>query len=162
MFYGVFSSTPADQKLQINAQVTKPLQPAFIANATTTANATGDATAATIIWGTEVYDQNADFASNTFTAPVAGRYHFSVNMNVTGMGAGHTSLLVQLVTSNRTITFNAFNPAPILLAGVWTGGGSTDVDMDATDTATIKLIVSGSTKTVGYDTSSTFSGHLVC
>lgn len=162
LMYGNFSSTPANQLLQINAQTTLPLQPAFLANATTTANATGDATNATVIWGTEVYDQNADFAANTFTAPVTGRYHFSLALNVTGMGAGHTSLQAQLVASNRTITFSALNPAPILLGGGYQVSGGIDVDMDAGDTATISLIVSNSTKTVGYNAISAFSGRLAC
>lgn len=163
IFYGKFSATPANQTLQTNAVATNPQQPAFLVNATTTANATGDGTQVNpVLWGTEVYDQHADFAANTFTAPVAGRYHFDVNLNLTNLGAGHTSLIIQLIATSRTTTHIAMNPVPILLGGALTISGATDVDMAAGDTATIKLIVSNSTKTVGYDTSSKWSGHLVC
>jgi hypothetical protein len=43
-------------------------------------NVTADNSSQTIIFGTEVFDQNSDFASNTFTAPVTGKYHFSMQL----------------------------------------------------------------------------------
>jgi hypothetical protein len=53
--------------------VTKPLQPA--ARVTLSGNLSVDHNTVTkITFDTETYDKNGDFASNKFTAPVAGRY----------------------------------------------------------------------------------------
>ena len=35
----------------------------------------------TVVFDKEVYDVNADFASNTFTAPVTGRYLWNVKIS---------------------------------------------------------------------------------
>jgi hypothetical protein len=61
--------------------VTMPSQPAFsVYPASTQDNiATGGVT---VLWGTERFDQGADFATNVFTAPVAGRYCLQVSLNL--------------------------------------------------------------------------------
>jgi len=67
-----------------------PRQIAF--HATNVAAATiNTATITTVPWDTETYDYGSDFASNTFTAPVDGIYHFdacrSMSANATGSRA---------------------------------------------------------------------------
>ena len=53
--------------------IIKPLQPA--ARVTLSGNLSVDNNTATkVTFDTETYDKNGDFASNKFTAPVAGRY----------------------------------------------------------------------------------------
>jgi hypothetical protein len=144
-------------------EITTPLQPAFLAvDNTGTANATGDGTTATAAWPTEIYDQNADFASNTFTAPVTGRYHFNVCVYLESLGAGHTSLIVSLVASNRTLRLYQCNIGAIRTAtNTATVASGIDVDMDAADTVTIAVQISNSTKTVTVGGASSFSGRLV-
>ena len=39
-------------------------------------------TAVTVVLGTETFDQGSDFASNTFTAPVTGKYQLSVALRI--------------------------------------------------------------------------------
>lgn len=111
-------------------------QPCFLAHATsdqTNVESTGG-TATTVLFGTEVFDQNADFASSTFTAPVTGRYLLYAKVDVSGITSACTYILVRLVTSNALITFarhyslsTAFNVAVF--------GAAMMVDMDAADTA---------------------------
>ena len=87
--------------------VTMPSQPAFLVQpASQQANI---ATGATVVFGTERFDQNADFASNTFTAPVTGKYQFNVNLFLLGVDADINYYSIGLTTSNRTYFFD-FDP----------------------------------------------------
>ena len=134
-------------------------QPAFLATASAQANVTGDATVYTLIFDTEIYDQNADFdGTSTFTAPVTGIYHFDVFVRLSGITSAEDEGEVIAVASNRSL----------VLQRTVTGGsgddslrGSVDVDMDAADTITFTLTVFGGTKIVDVATQSYLSGHLV-
>lgn len=115
-----------------------PNQPAFLtylsANA---ANVTGNATAYTIAFDTEVFDQGADLAGSTFTAPVAGRYRLSAHAGVGDLTTAMTRIVIEIVTSNRTY-FIRRNISPAA-ADVETMGISVLADMDAGDTATVRI-----------------------
>ena len=144
--------------------VTMPAQPAFLAFAADQANVTGDGTTYTVLFATEIFDQGSNFASPTFTAPVTGRYRFSVTVRLEGVLVGHTSSILQFVTSNRNYAILIINPFVIFDAtnGLVTLSGTTLADMDAADTCTVTIVVSNSTKTVDIGSSGFFSGELVC
>ena len=144
--------------------VTMPAQPAFLAFAADQANVTGDGTTYTVLFATETFDQGSNFASPTFTAPVTGKYRFSVTVRLEGVLVGHTSSVLQFVTSNRNYALSIINPFVIFDAsnGLVTLSGTTLADMDAADTCTVTLVVSNSTKTVDIGGSGFFSGELVC
>ena len=122
-------------------------QPAFLAyNSASDANQTGNGTVATIDFDTEVFDQGSNFATDTFTAPVTGKYRVNFNVDMTGL-ASATTVSLTIVSSNRTY------------AKRWTGAAGTFsndcgftltslVDMDASDTVVAKVAVTG----VGADT----------
>jgi hypothetical protein len=147
---------------------TMPLQPAFGAYlaATTANNKIGFN--ATYQLGTdaltEIFDQNADFNVNgTFTAPVTGLYHLNSHWfsnNVTQSQFFTT----QIVTSNRTYQVQTWRAA-----GAGNSGNTiTDLcDMDAGDTAVIKVLCSGeAANTVGIFGDAViytgFNGYLEC
>lgn len=65
----------------------------FSANNTSAQN-TGNAAFAQTTFGTEEWDTGNNFASNTFTAPVAGKYHFDGHVGLSGTTA--TILIVSL------------------------------------------------------------------
>jgi len=133
--------------ISANGEVTMAAQPAVFAfNASNENNLTGNGTAATARLNTEVYDQNSDFASNTFTAPVTGRYHISACLAVSGMTTSATAFLVQLVTSNRT--FVPVQGASVPANGSYHWPLSVDADMDANDTVYMRFYVYG----MGSDT----------
>ena len=139
-------------------------QPAFLAFAADQANVTGDGTTYTVLFATETFDQGSNFASPTFTAPVTGKYRFSVTVRLEGVLVGHTSSVLQFVTSNRNYALSIINPFVIFDAtnGLVTLSGTTLADMDAADTCTVTIVVSNSTKTVDVGGSGFFSGELAC
>ena len=72
----------AHMNIDASGHITKPLQSCVSVRKTSTqSNMTNNET---ITFDTEDLDQNADFASNTFTAPIDGNYLITVNVAVTG------------------------------------------------------------------------------
>jgi hypothetical protein len=127
--------------------ITKPLQPSFLVfNSATDANATGDGTAVTVDFNSEVIDANNDFASDTFTAPVAGKYFLQTTVFLQQTeDSTNTRYRLIIVTSNRTYVLHEKrlmrqNDGGQNLADVC---GSAVVDMDASDTAIVQVAVYG-------------------
>jgi hypothetical protein len=148
--------------------VTIPNQPAFLVHPSARINdVTGDATAYTAVWNTEIFDQGGNFASNTFTAPVTGKYQFNVNISLLGIVSGHTNCIITLVTSNRSIRthFKANVFAQTGSGDQNSFNGSVLADMDTSDTAHVTITVAGGSKVVDFDgdsnLASTFSGSLI-
>jgi hypothetical protein len=143
-----------------------PLQSAFSAYKDATANnVTGDATTYTCTYATEIFDQNNDFdGTSTFTAPVTGRYFFWGIMNFTGLTSSHVTGQIQIVTSNRTYETNVFNPyATQSGSGYYSMSFSAFADMDAADTATFAVTITGGTKVVDVlQVNTRAGGWLVC
>ena len=139
------------------------LQPGFLATAAGgTGNVTGDGTAYTVEYDTEIFDQNADFNTGTFTfaAPVAGRYLLCAQARMTGLSSAHTGTTLSIVTSNRTYSTADFETS-LVDKGL---SLSVVADMDSTDTAHVTFVSSGGGKTAELDSSAvnnTFSGMLV-
>ena len=166
----VTQDTSLDEAVAMSSKVTKggsgqvinPTLPAFLAfNTSTDLNVTGDGTVVTVDFDTEVFDQGGNFAADTFTAPVTGKYHFDTLVQVTGLAAG-IYCYVRIVTSNRHYDKVAFflDPTRSLFLSVL-------ADMDAGDTAYVSLEVGGGTKVVNIVGQAEilytfFSGHLVC
>lgn len=147
--------------------VTKPLQSAFNAVLSghitlTTLNAYQD-----IIFGTERFDQNADFNNSTgvFTAPVTGRYLFTTSLYLfNSLDSAATYYYLNLETSNETVDVY-FETGSFLNSD--TNGfnmqASSIQDLSAGDTAKVKLYQSGgSAQTQIAGGHSHFSGALLC
>jgi len=144
--------------------VTKPLQSAFLCRPSGSQSNFPINAETTVFFQTEVFDQNADFASNTFTAPVTGRYQFSFGLYITTVDTATDYIQALLVTSNRqfneiTDSSKAFTADP---AYHWMGF-SVLTDMDAADTAIVKFKIpnSGAAQMDVESGQSFFSGYLV-
>jgi len=138
--------------------------PAFlVAVSGTIDSVTGDGTAYTIVFGTEIFDQANNFSNTTFTAPVTGRYQLSLEVFIDMLNAAHNGQTVQLMTSNRGYyaCIDGFAAGANPFIGYRTYPFSILTDMDAGDTAYIILTVSGGNKIIDVG-GSVFSGHLVC
>jgi hypothetical protein len=142
----------------LNVPRTNTRQPAFLAQASLQENVSGDGTRYTVLFDTEIYDQNSNFANGIFTAPITGRYHFTVNIYLAGVTTAHTYLLVDLITSNRS-TYQYHD----IVSGATRANRSFsyDYDMDAGDTASVAIVMYGTSKVVDVSNNSYFSGYLV-
>lgn len=152
------------------------LQPAFLAVTSTTAqtNVTGAGATYTVLFASEIYDQNGDYnaATSVFTAPITGRYHFCGIVNIADLTAAMTLGYMALTTSNRFYqlwgsgNITAIRELSFNSAGIT---GSTYADMDAADTAFIRInVTNGAGNTADISTgdnvngTSAFSGMLAC
>ena len=144
--------------------VTMPKQPAFLVTPSTAQNNISINANTTIAFGTEIFDQNGDFASNTFTAPVTGKYQFNINIRLNNVDSAADYYTIYLITSNRDyyaledpgqyngdIDYKTYNFSVL-------------ADLDASDTAYVRFYQSGGTAQTdtAYESGgTTFSGHLV-
>ena len=157
----------ADDKIIFHANddgyVIMPNQPAFSVqrNAAQSNIATGGVN---VTWQTEIFDQNADFASDTFTAPVTGRYQFNIYLRLDQIDTAASFYQVLLITSNRSYAFDILDPSEFNADLVyWQTKGSVLADMDASDTAYVQVNQHGGTAQtdISYDGDSHWSGYLV-
>ena len=157
--------TNASERMSIDytGAVTIPNQPAF--SVKPSSNQTNIGNNDTIAFGTEIFDQNADFASNTFTAPVTGRYQFNFMVRFDDIPENLGYAMVDIVSSNREY-FTWLSPGTHDEAiGFYSFAGSFLVDMDANDTAKLTYQEGDGGTTGQADVSannSYFSGFLAC
>jgi len=154
------------QTIDANGHITQPYQPAFSAHKNGSAQtnlATG--TDVTITFGTERFDNNSDFASNTFTAPVTGKYFLSVTLYLNQVDSGANYIILGIETSNqqyRTIIDN--NDLFGNDADYHHMTSTALVDMDASDTAHVMVHQSGGAAQLDVNGSANytyFPGYLV-
>jgi len=125
-------------------------------------NVTGDNTTVTVDFDNEIFDQNADFAADTFTAPVTGRYLLCTTVRLSGMTSAADEGSVRLPSSNNTyISGHRFvNTMPENKDFVL----SIIADMDANDTVTVTAVMLGEASKVvdvGAGSVTYFSGALL-
>ena len=132
----------ADDPVVWTGTHTNTSQPCFLAfNSATDTDVTGFDATATVDFDTEVFDQNGDFAADTFTAPVAGRYSLVANVRFSGVTAVADSAVLLVVTSNRSYRASVVDTDDV--ASDSTLSLAVAADMDAADTVTVTLQVSG-------------------
>ena len=152
-----------------NGHVTMPKQSAFLARKSSDTNNIAVNSAVTIVFDTEVFDQNADYnnSNGIFTAPVTGRYQINAMVYMGAVPNDANYFLIELVASNRSVqdifrtqagdddwTYQSFQINVLL-------------DMDASDTAKINVYQPNGTQQadiLGHSTHAhtSFSGFLAC
>ena len=160
----VYDNTAGASRITVdsNGHVTMPSQSAFLVTMSSNSAQFGPS-GTTPNFDTEIFDQNGDFASNAFTAPVTGRYYLSCLLYGYTLDQDASYYFILIQTSNR-------NYYKYLGGGQWDSDAiyyGIDVqmlcDMDANDTASISFGQSG-----GHSSSqilasaSFFSGYLAC
>ena len=156
--------TTSHMVIDASGAVTKPLQPAFLAEPSSTQSDLAINTSnLQINFGSEVFDQNGDYdtSNSTFTAPVTGKYQLNLNVYFVDINADYSYLYLQIRTSNRNYR-SQIQPQVFDSNGGFSMQISHICDMDASDTATItcQLPNTGSNQT-DVNTYSQFSGYLV-
>ena len=129
--------------ISANGEVTMAAQPAiFVRRGTAANNVTGAGTVYTMVFTTEIFDQNADYdATSTFTAPITGRYHVDVYLDIASMTSSANAFLLDVVMSNRSLSVNYGLTNGI--ATRYAGMISMLVDMDLDDELQVRLTVTG-------------------
>lgn len=155
-------TTADNERMRIDSSghVTKSAQPAFQAVPASNQNNIATGTDVTIIFGTERFDVGSNFASNTFTAPVTGKYYLDVQLRVEYIDTAANYYQLKIQTTNHTYVMTL---DPNFSADMLYGPMSISIvaDMDANDTTLVKLHQSGGTAQSDIDDESYFSGYLL-
>ena len=151
--------------LDSTGAVTMPAQPAFHVVKNADQNNIAVGSNVTVVWQVESYDVGANFASNTFTAPVAGKYIFTASIRIDSLdstGSEHNDMAI--VTSNRSYK-NIFDLRGLSADPTyWTFTINAVADMDAGDTAYVQFYQDGGAaqSDIKNDSGRTyFSGYLL-
>jgi len=150
--------------------MTVPLQVAFSGRLNSVlSNVTGDGTVYALgSSGTIAVTFGSAFLSTSliFTAPVTGNYNLISSMRLLTLTAAFTFAQLSIVTTSNTYS-SILNPGAIMTNGAGCGiKVQAVIPMNAGDTAFITITISGGTKTVGIDGTTTqaqtyFHGFLV-
>lgn len=122
-----------------------PNQPRFLAVLTTRAsNVTGNGANYDLICNSERYDRNGNYSTSTgvYTAPVTAEHTFGGIVALDQVGTGNI-LRINLITSNATYVPWYCDPAAMDSSGYIQLPWSHDADMDAGDTAFVRIRVDG-------------------
>ena len=152
--------TTTSMAFDANGIITKPLQPAFMARPASTQSNIAVGSEVTIAFGTEVFDQNADFASNTFTAPVTGKYFLSCQLYASNIDSASAFYESSIKTSNR-VHYSTIDPDFGQDNANFSFTLAVLTDMDAGDTAIVQFNQGSGTQQTDIPATSHFSGYLV-
>jgi hypothetical protein len=155
-------------RIDANGHVTMQSQTAFRVSkgGTDQNNFTNDGSAVTVTFSNNEFDQNSDFdfTNNLFTAPVTGKYLLTLGMRVNNIDTVPTYYIGSIETTNENyhsiidpnysgdLSYRTFTVAVV-------------ADMDASDTAIVKIRQSGGTvqsDIAGSAAYTYFSGALLC
>ena len=118
------------------------------------------ATVTTITFETEIFDVGSNFASNTFTAPITGKYQINAYIRLEYMDTASTYVELYVTTSNRAY-YSIYSPKYSSDPQYWQHQHCALVDLDSSDTCMIRIYQGGGTAQMDLGSSSWFSGFLV-
>ena len=133
-------------KIDANGIISKPLQPAFNVSpnpSSTQENIAFNSYVDITHGGTERFDQNSDFASSTFTAPVTGKYLLVSRVQVDTVTQSYDYYASSINTSNKRYFGWIWDTNEFSSDQNYTGFVDCVIaDMDASDTATAQIVIS--------------------
>ena len=149
-------------RISAAGQVTMPSQPAFSAKASGNQSNIPINANTTVLFGTELFDQGSNFASNTFTAPITGRYQLNVNLYAQSVDSAAAYIQIALKTSNRLYYYIFSTNTLSQDAAYMTFPIAVLADMDASDTAYVEVQLNNTgAAQMDITANSHFSGYLV-
>ena len=115
-----------------------------------------------IAWGTEVFDIGGNFASNTFTAPISGKYEFNAAVFLSTLDIDAAEYNLQIVTTQASY-YIGYVDSNLVGSADFNGklGNSIILPMDAGDTAVIQIKQTGGAAQSDILVTSHFSGYLI-
>ena len=152
--------------IDANGHITKPLQPCFLVQKNTPQSNLSVGAYHDVTFELERFDVGGNFASNTFTAPVTGKYQLTLNVRVNALDTNSSYALLYLTTSNRG--YYQLVDTDIYSSDLDYHSFSISVvaDMDANDTANSQILIHGGTAQSDIDgfagdSTTFFSGYLL-
>ena len=146
-------------KIDSAGQITMPLQPSFNCTAAFTNLAVGSENEIAL---TERYDIGSNLASNTFTAPITGKYLITYMLNFDELHEAHTQFVIGIKTSNYEYSHTQTPKQDLDTTGYIIGFSASQVcDMDASDTMTFVIDITLGGAQTDIVATSTVSGHLL-
>ena len=146
-----------------DGEVTKPKQPIFRIGSGTQNNlpvtTNNDA-----VFDNEIFDVGANFGGNGFTAPVTGKYFFTVSFRLGNLDSAASYLQSSLIGSNRNTTLHTLSVIGnhIDADTEYSFTGTAILDMDANDTAHVRIRIQSGTAQTDVDADgSYFMGFLI-
>jgi hypothetical protein len=151
-----------------NGHVTKALQPCFAARSSQDPQSfTGTATIK-VDFDTEIFDVNADYdvSTQTFTAPVTGKYLFQGVLEFNSLNDSVSYALLTINTSNIDFRFGVVDPQSHATQTDQSFPISVILHLDANDTAHVDVYVNGTGEILNLDggaqsAGSYWSGYLL-
>ena len=155
------SSNTVTFQVTADGTMTNSGQPAFNAYPASNQNDFALDSDVTVVFGSERFDQGGDFASNTFTAPVTGKYQLQASLRLYNVDSAAGYYQIKIQTSNAN--YDAiFDPDFGQDAVYWNHSLTILADMDISDTAIVSIKQDSGTQQTDVQTESWFSGFLVC
>jgi hypothetical protein len=146
--------------IDANGHVTMPLQTALQVRPASTQSNVSDGD--TVVFGTERFDINGDFASNTFTAPVDGKYLVNFVTRTQQLDTASSHVRYRFNTSN--FTYEIIKSPDVYTAdqtfSLW--NFNLLCDFDANDTMTVTIDFSGGADQIDIDDQTFLSINLAC
>ena len=132
----------SNEAMRINADgiITKPKQPYYLAWGGNQPNSVGTGGYLSVTFTGRI-DTGSNVSSNTFTAPVTGKYLICASVHIENLTTAATAVSAAIVTSNRTYGNFEYSPGSLDLHTYHTVHQSVVADMDAADTAYINCRV---------------------
>ena len=146
-----------------SGEVIMPKQPAFQVIGTNQTDF-AENTAVTVAWDdTDRFDQGSNFLNDAFTAPVTGKYQFNIKLYLKNLESAYNYYELSFLTPNKNY-YSLFDPGGSGDPAYWTLHESILADMDAGDTAVVKIQAGGTGGGAAHDIDahSIWSGFLVC
>jgi hypothetical protein len=159
----IYFNTDGTERMRIDSSgaVTMPAQPAFLVRPSGYQLNIPNLATTSVLFGTEVFDQNSDITGTTFTAPVTGKYQLSYGLRLQQLNIASSYYEFNLLTSNRTYQ-NILDPRALdTQPDYWTITLSVLADMDAGDTAKVTVLQAFGASQMDIHNQSYFSGYLV-
>ena len=150
-------------KIDSNGHVTKPSQCGFLVHRNSTLTNFAKDQDNTLAFVTEVFDTNGDFSGSTFTAPVTGKYFLKAQVRFEDVDTAADYYILKIVTSGRS-NIDIMNPDFSTDGDFHSRSISIYQNMDAGDTADVRVYQSGGTAQTDVVSSSAytyFCGYLV-
>ena len=152
--------------ISANNEITMSSQPAFNAYANTQSNIAVGSNV-NITFDGERFDQNSDFntSTSTFTAPVTGRHYLKTGMYLQNIDSAANYIQFRINTSNKEY-ITIISPDNFT-SDINYYSGTIDVlaDMDASDTATVRITITGGAAQADVQANSSYTyfvGYLAC